>query len=134
METNYLVTEDNLIGSVATAMLKLKVVKDKKEAKNDLSNFIGLIEFLKEAKNSDYEKLLYDKNFFVSANVLNNLHTELNNSNISSLIDLKNLSLTLSKIVKSDDAASEDINTATLKLKQLAEILLHIKAKNQLYM
>ncbi len=132
MRANYLVTEENLIGSVATAMLKLKRIKDKVEPKERLSDFIGLIKFIEDANNSDYKKLLYKENFFISESVLRNLHTELNKNNISSQIDFTDLIETLSKIVET--AISEDIDTAAIKLNKVAEILLHIKVKNQTYM
>lgn len=134
MEKNYLVTEDNLIGSVATAMLKLKQIRDKGAPKEKVSEFINLIKFIENANDSEYEKLLYDKNFIISAPALESLHLELNKNNISSRIDLTNLITTLSKIVSSPNIAFEDVDIATSKLKQLVEILLHIKAKNQSYM
>ena len=132
MERTYLVTQDNLIGSIATAMLKLKKIKGNRSPSNDIHSFIELIKFIDAANESNYKDLLYDKNFFVSESVLNNLHEDLQEKKVSSIIDFKELINILTKII--EKAIPEEIDFAMDKLKEVVNILLQIKGSKHIYM
>jgi hypothetical protein len=132
MENTFLITEDNLIGSIASAMLKLKRVKRDASSVNEISSFIELVKFIDRANENDYQDLLYEKNFLVSEKVLSNLHQEFKKNDISSKIDFKELIAKLSKIVSESNLT--EIDLIMNKLKDIIEILLKIKTNRQIYM
>jgi hypothetical protein len=132
MENTFLITEDNLIGSVATVMLKLKRIKTNTESRQDVISFIEIIKFINTANENDYNKLLYDKNFIVSEQVLNTLHKEFEKVDIASKVNFQALIQMLTEIVKNPIA--QEIDIAMKKLKEVIEILLQIKRHKQYYM
>lgn len=132
MENTFLITEDNLIGSVATVMLKLKRIKTNAESRQDVESFIEIIKFINSANENDYSKLLYDKNFIVSEQVLNTLHKEFEKADITSKVNFQALIKMLTKII--DNPITQEIDLAMKKLKEVIEILLQIKSHKQYYM
>lgn len=129
MENAYLITEDNLIGSIADAMLKLKRIKDGKMSTSDSKFFLRLIEFLEKTNTESYKDLLYDKYFVVSEELLNSIHKEFTTQqivNASHFTEFKNI---LGNIVQHPEAYS--VEESMSKLKEIGLVLLQIKNQRQ---
>jgi hypothetical protein len=132
MKNNFWITEENLVGNIASAMLSLKKLKRERDSTKNVLSFIEIIKFIDLANKPEYRDLLYDKNFFVSESILLKLHTELQKNKISDKIDFKILIELLSEIVETPTL--EKIDLAVSKLKEIVEILLHLKSQKEIYM
>jgi hypothetical protein len=121
MQSSYLLTEDNLIGSIASFILQLKRIKDKKETSYDNTFLDKLMDFLGKAN----EELLYDKYFIISEEVLGLLHQELKEKRISETIDFLELKQNLMEIPEKPDI--QNIDKSMVKLKEIAMTLLQLK-------
>lgn len=131
MGQSHLITVENLIGSIAGAILELKKIKERKKSDSDTSFLFNLIDFIEKANNEDYHNLLYNKYFIVSEDVLGNLHHEFKENDISNKIDFKNLKESLLEITKQ---SSVKIEESMGKLREIAMILLQIKNQRQIHM
>lgn len=132
MENIFLITEDNLIGSVATVILKLKRIKANFGCREDILSFIEIIKFINTANGNEYNRLLYDKNFIVSEQVLNTLHLEFARADITSKVNFQLLIQMLQRIIA--EPSLQEIDNAMKKLKEVIDILLQIKSRKQYYM
>jgi predicted metal-dependent hydrolase len=132
MENTFLITKENLLGSLATAILQLKKLKEKKNESRNIQFFSSLIDFIDKANTDNYRELLYDKNFIVSEETLGNIHDELNKKEIDKEIDLKELKTTLLQIT--NESNSQVIEKTMDKLKEIAEILWQMNNNKQSFM
>jgi hypothetical protein len=127
MEKSFLITEENLIGSIADTMLELKKIRDSKKSDYDNGFIIRLIEFLAKAYDESYEDLLYDRYFIISEEVLGSLHYEIKESDIAKEIDFRIFKKKLIEI--NVDSGKEEIEDVMASLKKITLVLL--KTKNQ---
>lgn len=132
MENTFFITEENLIGTLANAILELKNVKEQKQGAN-LTAFNDLINFLQTASDQTYKELLYDKHFIISPEILQNLHKELTASEIRNKIGFSNIKKMLMSI-NQDTANSTLIENAMDEIKKIVLILMQMKNNIQNYM
>lgn len=130
MKNSFHITESNLIGSIASAILILKKIKSRRGSMQELEPFVDLIKFIQAANDIKYKELLYDKNFIISEDTLNNLHVEL-----QAKLSKVNLNQLIERVTELKlDANAAQIDITIQGLREVVEILLQINIKNQTYM
>jgi hypothetical protein len=117
---SYLLTEENLIGSLGDAILQLKQIKEGSSEELDLVFFNKLIEFFEKANDDDYQNLLFDKYFIVSKEFLGDLHKEFRNTEILHKIDFLNLK----KSILNLESGSANVDDLKNLLKSIVLVLL----------
>ncbi|HVA98924.1 MAG TPA: hypothetical protein VNG53_08520 [Bacteroidia bacterium] len=130
MSDSFLITEENLIGTIASAILQLKKIKEQKESTFETKFLIKLIDFIEKTNRENYLELLYDKYFIISKKVLENLHQEFNEINILVKIDFEIIKKYLTKTSFERNTTEELME----KLKEIAMILLQIRSQRQVHM
>jgi hypothetical protein len=122
---SYLLTEENLIGSLGNAILHLKQIKEGTTQDVDTDFFNKLIDFFEKANNEDYQTLLYDKYFIVSEEFLGDLHKEFMSSKIINDIDFLNLKKSISTLQSNKGTVDE--------LRNMLKTIVLVLLKNRNY-
>jgi|ERR1035437_3860035 hypothetical protein len=128
MVQSYLLTEENLVGTLADAILQLNSIKQGRTTKIDTTFFTNLIDFFDKATEHDFHNLLYERYFIVSEIFLNNIHHVLSQGSkqISEYSSIKKLLTEISQ------HPMDEIDEAIEKLKSLTMMLLKIKNQRQI--
>ena len=127
---SYFLTEENLIGSIGSAILQLKQVKEGRIETVDTAFLNKLMDFFEKANMEDYKDLLYDKYFIVSEDFLGNLHKEFKNNEVIKNIDFANIKNSISGLQTNKETIDELKN----KLKSVATILLKNRSYHQTHL